>query len=679
MGLISSVIPSLFNGVSQQPAPLRHTSQGELQENFYSSIATGLRKRPPTNHIAKLRAVASADVHIHLINRDATERYIVIVHNGDLEVFDLATGAAKTITFPDGKSYLTVDKPREDFALMTVADYTFVVNKTVITAMSAITSAATLTGTVQRFSDLPTTGLVTGQVYKIQGDNTNQFDDYYVVRSAANVWVETIAPSTQTGFNALSMPHRLTRNADGTFTFAKLTWDNRLVGSDTSNPIPSFIGRSLSGIYFHRNRLGFISDENIIMSRSGEYFNFWAQSVTAVLDTDPIDVATAHTKVSNLNYVLPFNKALLMFSDQTQFQITGGDILTPKTANSEVVTEFESSSICEPASLGNSLFFAVERGEATGVREYFIDDTTISNDASDVTAHVPSYLPKRVFNLAASSNDNVVFALTLEERNAVYVYKLYWDATEKVQSAWFKFTFSSGDVILDCGLITNTVYFVIQRADGIYLESMSLQEAAMDTGLSFQVYLDRKVSLTGTYSSVTGKTTWTLPYPESAHMSVILGPLFTSGAGSRLNATQATSTTITAKGDYSAHPCIVGRNYTARYRFSEQYVRDGNKVAMTGGVLKMRRMHLTYSNSGQFTIEVTPKARETYSYPFTGISMGTLQALIGTPTITSGTFTFPVRTSNLGVTIDIVNDSYLPSTFQSAEWDAEFVMKAHRI
>jgi hypothetical protein len=208
---------------------------------------------------------------------------------------------------------------------------------------------------------------------------------------------------------------------------------------------------------------------------------------------------------------------------------------------------------------------------------------------------------------------------------------------------------------------------------------MSLQESAVDSGLTFQVLLDRKVSLTGVYDSVTNKTTWTLPYPESNPMSVILGSAFTSGSGSRLNTTQATSTTITAKGDYSAYPCIVGRNYTARYRFSEQYVRDGNKVSMTGGTLKLRRMHLNYSNSGQFTVEVTPKARETYRYEFTGVLIGTLQALIGTPSITSGTFTFPIRTSNLGVTIDIVNDSYLPSIFQSAEWDAEFVMKAHRI
>jgi len=678
MSLVSGSIPNLFNGVSQQPAPIRHTSQCELQENCYPTIATGLRKRPPTEHIAKLRNITSTDAYVHLINRDTTERYSVIVTNGDLEVFDLNTGVAKTVSFPDGKSYLSAATPREDFALLTVADYTFVVNKTKVVVMTGATSSATLTGTVQKFSDLPGAPGV-GNVYKIQGDNSNQFDDYYVIRTSANVWAETIAPSTSTTLDSSTMPHKLVRNADGTFTFSKVAWDNRLVGSDTSNPQPSFVGRTLGDVFFYRNRLGVTSDEGIVLSRVGNYFNFWAATVTAVLDTDPIDVGTSHTKVSILNHAIPFNKVLMLFSDQTQFQLTGGDPMTPKNATCDVVTEFESSEECRPVGLGPSLFFAVDRANATGIREYFVDETTVSNDASDVTAHVPSYVPKDVFKLASSSNEDVVFALTLNERNAVYVYKFYWNGDEKVQSSWGKFLFGIGDVILNCDFIKNTAYFVIQRSDGVYLESMSLKEASVDSGLSLLVHLDRRVSLTGSYDSVTKLTTWTLPYPDSGDMAVVLGGSFTSGAGSSLNISRPTSTTITARGDHSAHPCIVGKNYTMRYRFSEQYVRDGDNVALTGGVLKLRRMHLNYFNSGSFQVEVTPLARSTYTYKFTGIRLGTLQSLLGVPSISSGTFRFPLKGGNIGMQIDIVNDTYLPSIFQSAEWDGEFVVKAQRL
>ncbi len=676
--LISSTIPNMFNGVSQQPPTLRHTSQGEIQENCYPTIAAGLRKRPPTEHLAKIRVGTSSDAYIHLINRDTVERYVVVVMNGALEVYDIA-GNAKTVTFPDGTAYLNCTTPREEFSLVTVADYTFVVNKTKVTAMAVTLSGATLTGTVQKFSDLTGTPAI-NSVYKILGDNTNQFDDYYVLKAHATLsnWTETIAPSTKLGFDATTMPFQLIRNGDGTFTFSKVTWDARLVGSDISNPQPSFIGTKIGGVFFHRNRLGFLADEGIIMSRSGMFFNFWAKSVTAVLDDDPIDITASHSKVSILRSVIPFNKTLLLFSDQTQFQLNGGDVLTPKSASTDIVTEFESSSICKPAALGKAVYFAVTKGSATGIREYFVDVNTFANDAADVTAHVPSYVPTNVFKIAASSNENVVFALSTTERNAIYVYKVYWGATEKVQSAWGKFTFDAGEVILNCDFVGTDVYLLIQRADGIFLELMHLQEFLGDTGFDFLIHLDRKKSLTGVYSSGTGLTTWTLPYIDAGDMVVILGPSFPTNKGTRLTTTRPSSTTIAAIGNYSAYPCVVGRNYTQRYRFSEIYVRDGKGLAVIGNRLKLKRMHLTYADTGYFQVKVTPLARTTNTYDCTPFVLGSTTAVLGTPTIASGKFTFPVRTSNVGVAIDIENTTYLPSTFQSAEWDGEYVPKTQR-
>ncbi len=44
------------------------------------------------------------------------------------------------------------------------------------------------------------------------------------------------------------------------------------MGDDDSNPYPSFIGHTLSSIFFFRNRLGLSSNENVILSESAEYF-----------------------------------------------------------------------------------------------------------------------------------------------------------------------------------------------------------------------------------------------------------------------------------------------------------------------------------------------------------------------------------------------------------------------
>ena len=51
--IVNNAIPNLINGVSQQPETLRLSSQATDQENGYSSVVEGLRKRPPTEFVKK--------------------------------------------------------------------------------------------------------------------------------------------------------------------------------------------------------------------------------------------------------------------------------------------------------------------------------------------------------------------------------------------------------------------------------------------------------------------------------------------------------------------------------------------------------------------------------------------------------------------------------------------------
>lgn len=750
----------MFNGISQQPASLRHTSQGELQENAYSSIATGLRKRAPTIDIARLTANSYPNAFVHTINRGTGERYTVIIDNGVLLVSDFS-GVAKTVNAPDGLGYLACTTARAEFAVVTVADYTFIVNKTVTTAMKAsltgtaiapqtvtgitqaagvatmvmaaphllavgdgvfisgatpaayngfhtvasvplgttitftvatatatpatgtityIAAFAGVTGTKQKFSDLAApTG--TNNTWRVMGDPSNSFDDYTVKDSAllGNTWAEVASPGIADIIDPLTMPFKLVREADGTFTFSKTTWDKRLVGDENSDPMPSFIGRKLKDIYFHRNRLGVAADESFVLSKNGGYYNYWIQTVTAIIDTDPVDRNLSHNKVSIINFVVPFTKTLMLFSDSTQFQLTAGDTMTPTNVKADVLTEFESSNLCRPIALGTDLFFAQQRGSYTGVREYFVDLDTISNDAVDITAHCPTYMPKDALGFAGCSNEDVMFSWTLQERNALYVYKYYWGKTEKLQSSWSKYTFPAGDTILNASFIGTTCYLAVQRSAGIFFESMDLQANAVDTGFAFQILLDRRKELTGVYNAGTGLTTWTIPYADTETLQVILGTAFGANKGVRLVTTQPTSTTITAAGDYSAGNSFIGRPYTMRYRFSQLYYRDPKSAAVQAGRLQLARMYLVYDKSGYFRIEVTPKARTTNTYPFTGKVLGDSTLVLGTPQINSGKFLFPIRSNNEGLTIDIVNDSHLPSTFQSAEWEGEFSMFTQRV
>jgi len=770
MALINKSIPSLFNGVSQQPATLRHDTQAEVCENAYPTIATGLRKRPPLTYLAKFTSSVITNAGVHIINRDTTERYAVFATNGNLQIYSLVDGLPRGVSFPNGVGYLASSSPSTDFEMVTVADYTFVLNKsisvtpggpsalnpsylayfaivlaepqidysigvdghvvathtgdtpdTVVIALDlanqlqaslgtnysvsllpsssviqvmnllgnpitsaqcndgyANTATLDLTKTVSSFSKLPPIGPV-GWTIHISGEPSGGTSDYYVTWNGS-AWQETTKPGLVNSFNDFTMPWKLVRQPDGHFIFDKVEWADRLVGDDISNPAPSFVGRKINDIYFFRGRLGFLSDENVCMSRSGEYQNFWGKTATAVVDTDPIDTNVGTNKVSLLKYAVPFDKSLLLFSDQTQFQLSGGqELLTPKTAKADVATEFDSGTNARPVGIGQAVYFGVTQGQHTGLREYYVDATTLTNDATDATAHVPTFIPANLYKLAASSSEDVIFALCRDEPSSVYVYKFFWSGTTKAQSAWLKFTFAAGTQVIGAEFINNRCYFIVNRSDGTYLEAMDLQPDLSPSGIGFDVLLDHRVTVTGVYDFANDVTNFTLPYAvQATGYSLVAGPLFTGYVGKLIPFTVVASNVVRAEGRWDG-PAFFGQNYTMHYRFSQQYAKDQNQVAITNGKLKLRRFFLDYTDTGYFRVEVQPKARDTYSYPFTGKTLGTSSATLGVPSLGSGTFAFPVLTSNDGVRIEIINDSYLPSTFQSAGWDAEFVTFGRRV
>ena len=148
MPLISSSIPNLINGISQQPAEIRLPSQAERQINGLSSVARGLEKRPGTEHKAKLSSTAETDSFVHSIRRDRNEEYTMILSRAsnatkNLEIYDqngtsipvksapTANASTSTNDITSGNlSYLESTSVETNVVATTVADTTFLINKT---------------------------------------------------------------------------------------------------------------------------------------------------------------------------------------------------------------------------------------------------------------------------------------------------------------------------------------------------------------------------------------------------------------------------------------------------------------------------------------------------------------------------------------------------------------------
>lgn len=540
-------------------------------------------------------------------------------------------------------------------------------------ALSAIKNS------VQKFEDLPPTAFDAFTV-EILGSPDSDTDNYWVkyteMGNTGN-WQECTKPGIDNAYDVATMPHRLVRTAINLgipeFTFTPIPWDHRAVGDETTAAPCTFIGNTINDIFFYRNRLGMLSSENIILSRAGDFFNYFPSSAMVVLDDDPIDIATSTNEVSILYHAEPFNTSLLIFSEQTQFVLQSGtNPLTPKTAALDITTHFPTARFCRPASAGSNVYFVAPKQHNSTVKEYFVQANTLTNDAADVAAHVPRLLPANIRKLVSSSNLDMVLAFSSDTPDTIYVYKYYWNADQKAQSAWSTWKFD-GDII-NIDFLDTQLWLVVKRGSEVSLEVMTLEKEFTDA-LPFRVHLDRLKTLQGVY--VSGTTTWTLPYSDTdteESFNVIL-----SSNGNRVyNIEKPTASTITALGDYSASPCYVGKTYEHRYRFSEWFMKAPNSnVGSLVGRLQMRTLTLNFTNTGYFRIEVTPKGRELFATTYNGAILGSSR--LGHPSIVSETRRFPVLANAQGTLIDIVNDSYLPSEFHSATLEGYFTSRSQAV
>ena len=143
MPVVSQTIPNFLNGLSEQSPTQRGINQGTDQINYQNNIVEGLTKRPPLEYVATLdqNNVFPNTIKFWNIDRDATSRFIVTFYNQGVRVFDLA-GTEYPVSTPNGTTYLTSTNPREDFNCVSVADFTFIANKSITPLASGSTSPA---------------------------------------------------------------------------------------------------------------------------------------------------------------------------------------------------------------------------------------------------------------------------------------------------------------------------------------------------------------------------------------------------------------------------------------------------------------------------------------------------------------------------------------------------------
>jgi len=287
-----------------------------------------------------------------------------------------------------------------------------------------------------------------------------------------------------------------------------------------------------------------------------------------------------------------------------------------------------------------------------------------------------------------SLNHNALFLATSAHPSRLYVYQFYWtDETNKAQSSWSYWEFGEGNQVLAAKALDDYVFFVMKRGSKTYLEKMSLAIGANvgltdSHGYKYNILLDRRVPLSGTYLSLNDYTLFNFPY-DVDHASVRIVTLSGSSPGSLVDPSTYTFPTtgvVQVPGNHSG-AALGGLVYEFRYRFSEQFMFNRNNVALLNGRLTLRNWTVYFTNTAFFNVEVSSYAGidpnilsfvPAQESAYTGMTVGDAALKLGSPSFRNGKFTFGVFGASNEATITLTNNTPYPVSFVEAEWEADW-------
>ena len=346
--------------------------------------------------------------------------------------------------------------------------------------------------TVNTIADLPTEAKH-GRVVKIVNTSSTA-DDYYAkfVTNAGSgtgegYWEETLGHGMSPGLTASTMPFELVNTGTNTFTFQPIAWTARLVGDDVTNNHPSFKDKKIQQSFFYNNRLGFLSEDNVILSQSGEFYNFYNITAQTISSADPVDLNCSSIRPCILHGVIPIASGLLLFAENQQFIMYSADgNLTPTTAIIRAMSNYEMDTKIDPVDTGTNINFISKTPAYTRVFSMTPRGEGQIPIVDDIGKVVAEYIPETIDSLIASPQNSFI-AMYGGTSDLVYFYRTHSEGNQQVLKAWFSWKLPGN--ILELVVDSDVLYAIVKvtyttNSFGYHLISANLSATPEDEALT---------------------------------------------------------------------------------------------------------------------------------------------------------------------------------------------------
>ena len=536
-----------------------------------------------------------------------------------------------------------------------------------------------------------------GYIVKVSNSRMADEDDYYVRfdgendRDGSGSWSECAKPGIPKTLTNMPLVIQRTALANpgtssevATFTIKQFTYADRLIGDELTNPLPSFVNKRVNKVLFFRNRLVFLSGENVITSRPGTLGepDFFSESALTISSSDPIDISAASTFPSELFDGIAINTGLVVFSTNQQFLLASDDtVLNPDTAKLRSISTFNYNKDITPISLGTTIGYVDNSGKFSRFNEM----ANIAREGEPVVVEVskivPTTLPKDI-DLLTNSRENgiILFAKNGATDCIVYGYKYLNVGDKRQQAAWFKWKLNNP--IIYHFIIDDEYYFL---DSDYYLQKIRLVQTTEDPSIvqdnvDFLLHVDNHTTVSGgSFNATTNLTTfsgvsWLNTVTTPNYELVVIDTNTASTRVGRYAKATVSGTSFTLPGNWSGVTLTIGYIYDYEVQFPTFYPMKmaGNKPESdVNSSLVLHRIKLHFGKIGLYETTLKRVGKNDYTEVYESTELDEYDAS-DAPYLEEFIKTVPVYEKNTNVEITLKSTHPAPATLRALSWEGDY-------
>ena len=552
-----------------------------------------------------------------------------------------------------------------------------------------------VSGQVNDIGDLPSqckNGMVV-EVINSVADEDNHFVKFIGSngRDGDGTWQECPKPGRTCRFKYDTMPVALIRTADAAFRLTELDgssytisgqsydvpfWGDALVGDTTTNKEPSFIGRTINKMLFFRNRFTMLSEEYIIMSRPGDFLNFWNKSAIQFVASDPIDISASSEYPAELYDGIQVNTGLILFAKNQQYMLTtDSDVFSPLTAKINALSTYGFAHTTNPISLGTTIGFLDNAGKFS--RFYEMADIRREGEPQVIEqSAVVSRLFENELKIISNSRENSIILFSADNSSTLYGFKYFDQIRERKLASWFKWTLP-GTIKYHC-LLDDALYAVLENGSSRELLKMSIKMDSETLALSDnRVHLDYLMPTSGwTYNPDTNKSTKAKPaglngngnlaaydIDDTANPAVAVG---------NYGAITVNGSNLELDGNWSGQDFLIGYLYEMKITLPTIYYvtkEDQTFKADTRSNTILHRVKVAFGPVGFYQVQLVRKGRADWNEDFEITPANLYVANTAGFADDDILRTIPIYDRNTNASLTIKSTHPSPSTIHSLTWE----------